>query len=344
MSLQNENNDTRAIKLEKVICPRCASAESNVVIKGTDFIYGVPGEFYGSECTQCHLWFQNPRPIAADIHKLYPATYSPHAAINRAPVKRLSPGKLRYLRRSLYYTHLPQETGSIDLTNLPFLNKFHFGVNLVPSFVEKGKLLEIGCANGERLMELRNLGWQNLYGIELMPEAVAIARNEGFSVECGQIEETIENYPNNYFDVIITSMVVEHLFNPFDIFHRISRKLKPGGQLLFSTVVRDSLDGKFFKQFWAGFDFPRHMVFFKKNDLLSTLVNDFDHIESFHQNAPIDFKRSTALKIGLKKGTLLDKMILALAQSRIANQIGRPLAWLGLTTRISVRCTKKILS
>lgn len=343
MSLTNQSDSSSTgINLEKVTCPRCNSTESNIVVKGTDFIYGVPGEFYGSECTQCNLWFQNPRPIAADLHKLYPTSYSPHAAINRTSVKKLSPGKLNYLRAFLHYTHLKPESGPIDFTNLRFLNRFYFGINLVPSFVEKGKLLEIGCANGARLIELRNLGWQNLYGIELMPDAVEMARKEGFSVECGQIEETIENYPDNYFDVILTSMVVEHLFNPFDIFRRISRKLKPGGQLLFSTVVRDSVDGKFFKQYWAGFDFPRHMVFFKKNDLFGALAIDFDHIESFHQNAPIDFKRSADLKTSLKKDNFLDKIILSLAQSRIANQIGRLMALLGLTTRISVRCTKKI--
>jgi hypothetical protein len=136
-------------------------------------------------------------------------------------------------------------------------------------------------------------------------------------------------------------MVVEHFFNPFEVFKIITEKLKPGGQFLFSTVVRDSLDGKLYGQNWAGFDFPRHMVYFTKKDLLDALKLNFTDIKCFHQNAPIDFKRSSAWRIATGRSNFLDRLIITVADSQIVKLIGFPIAWLGLTTRISVCCVKQ---
>jgi SAM-dependent methyltransferase len=212
---------------------------------------------------------------------------------------------------------------------------------MIPTFVKEGKLLEIGCASGGRLLFLRNLGWKQLYGIELVKEAAQKASAEGLNVVNGQVENTLSQYPDSYFDVIISSMVIEHLYNPFQITHLIATKLKPGGQFLFSTVVRDSLDAKIFRDYWSGFDFPRHMVYFKKSDLFGMLKNQFEIIQFFHQNAPIDFVRPAISRKEEGKGSIKDTLILALARSPFSTYIGLILAWMKLTCRVSIHCKKR---
>jgi SAM-dependent methyltransferase len=215
------------------------------------------------------------------------------------------------------------------------------GVNLIPAYVAQGKLLEIGCASGGRLLSLRRLGWQHLLGIELGPAAAERARAEGISVVTGQVEDKLCQYPDGEFDVIISSMVLEHLYNPFQVVEIVAQKLKPGGQFIFSTVIRDGLDAKIFRDYWSGFDFPRHMIYFQKCDLYDMLKGQFEKIETFHQNAPIDFVRSAVSRKIEGKGTITNDLILRVARSRLATSIGLLLAWFGLTCRISVRCRTK---
>jgi SAM-dependent methyltransferase len=334
--------DRQSINLETVDCPRCNSDKSVIVSKGIDFNYAVPGEFFVSECKNCKLWFQNPRPQAEHVADLYPTDYSPHS---KYTAETNIPGfKKKYLREKLGYMHLQNDPAdSFDWRSLSIFNPlkdYFFRANLTPDFVPEGKLLEIGCASGARLVKLRKLGWKHVFGIELVAEAVEKARAEGLQVECGLIEDKINHYPDHYFDVIITSMVLEHFFNPFEVIERITKKIKPGGQLLFSTVVRDSIDGKLYGQHWAGFDFPRHMVYFKKKDVLDALRKDYANVRCYHQNAPIDFKRSSAWRISTGRGTILDKIMIKIAESAYFRLVGFSIAWLNLTTRISIHCTK----
>lgn len=335
-----------AIRLERVACPKCGSMKSRLMYQGKDYLHKIDGVFFAAECTQCKFSFQNPRPFASDINKLYPSDYVPHAAVDEIDKgSRISLFARSILRNKYGYSHLVAEPHEpFSWKSLPIFNglkSYICGVDLIPHFIADGKLLEIGCASGARLLSLRKLGWKNLYGIELVPEAVAKARAQGFPVQCGQIEDTIDDFPDNYFDVIITSMVLEHLLNPFIVFQKIAKKLKPGGQLLFSTVIRNSIDARLYKGYWVGFDFPRHMVYFRKKDLMEILENRYENIQCFRQNAPIDFKRSSTWRIRAGKGNILDKLMVAIAGSLVFRAFGYGLAWLGLTSRISFKALKQ---
>jgi SAM-dependent methyltransferase len=215
------------------------------------------------------------------------------------------------------------------------------GVDLVPVYIEQGKLLEVGCGSGALLLWLRSLGWTHLTGVELVPTAAESARAEGLSVLCGPVEDILSQFSDREFDVIISSMVLEHLHQPFAVVELVSEKLKPGGQFIFSTVVRDGLDSRIFQDYWSGFDFPRHMIYFQKSDLYDLLKDRFEEIEIFHQNAPIDFVRPANARKEEGKGTTTDDLILRVASSPLAKYIGLILAWSGLTCRVSIRCRRK---
>jgi len=261
---------------EYIPCPRCGSTENIRVVKGIDRLHKIPGEYYAVECKECLLWYQNPRPVRSHLKSLYPNEYLPH---QKAKHSKIGISKVKFLNRKFNYqlneAESEKSTGAVwhQLKLFDFIRNWVTGVDLIPAFIHDGKLLEIGCASGGRLLSLRSIGWKNLYGIELVQEAAQRAQSEGFSVINGQVEDTLAQYPDEYFDVIISSMVIEHLYNPFQITQLIAQKLKPGGQFLFSTVVRDGLDGMIFHDYWSGFDFPRHMVYFKKNDVVQLLRN-----------------------------------------------------------------------
>lgn len=341
------------MKLKNVKCPRCNNNDSTIVQQGADYLYLIPGKFYVAECKNCFLWFQNPRPSDKELVNCYPSDYSPHNKLNKEIKKEkfvngrrlfnfiLSYNPKNILHFELGYKHLPPrielELNWKLLQIFKWFSRWKNGIDLIPNFIDKGKLLEIGVGRGKRLIELRNLGWENINGIELVPKAAEVARSEGFDVRCGAVENTLQEYPDNYFDVIIASMVLEHLSNPFKVVEQIALKLKPGGQFLFSTVCRDSLDAKIYKSYWGGFDFPRHLVHFKKKDIMEMISENFVKVEYFYQNSPVDFQRSASWR-----NLYTDKIIRYLASSKLKYLFGMLIAMMGLSSRISFRCRKRL--
>lgn len=338
----NEQKKTSQIELVDVPCPRCGGKESVTVVNGKDRLYGVPGDYFAAECRGCGLWFQNPRPPLDRLSDLYPEEYSPHVRPEPVVLRR---GAAEYLRCHMGYAGIKPDPGSgFQLASLPiftFIRKWLMGVALTPQYVSGGKLLEIGCASGARLLYLRRLGWERLYGIELMPAAAAQAREAGFEVVSGQIEEKLSSYPDGFFDVVVTSMVLEHLVNPFSVVDEVAKKIKPGGEFLFSTVIRDSLDFKLFGDYWPNFDFPRHMVYFSMSDILGMLKEHFEVLDCFYQTATADFSRPASWRLAEGKGGLVDRITLVLASSRLGSAIVFFLAKAGLTCRVSFRCRRK---
>lgn len=325
-------------------CPRCGCRDFRTVARGLDRLHHIPGEYQAVACSQCGLWFQNPRPVAGLLATIYPDDYLPHQKPTVATTKS---GVARFLQRRRGYVSLRyDDEGSHrfdwrQMAVLDVLWNWMVGVDLVPVYIEQGKLLEVGCGSGALLLWLRSLGWTHLTGVELVPTAAESARAEGLSVLCGPVEDILSQFSDREFDVIISSMVLEHLHQPFAVVELVSEKLKPGGQFIFSTVVRDGLDSRIFQDYWSGFDFPRHMIYFQKSDLYDLLKDRFEEIEIFHQNAPIDFVRPANARKEEGKGTTTDDLILRVASSPLAKYIGLILAWSGLTCRVSIRCRRK---
>jgi 2-polyprenyl-3-methyl-5-hydroxy-6-metoxy-1,4-benzoquinol methylase len=328
---------------EHVACPKCGVDDSSTVIIGKDRLHAIGDAYYVTECRRCGLWFQNPRPNAEQVGSLYPENYAPYAESQAVTPLAPHPASRRFLSRQLSYHHL-HSSGEANggwraFPALDPVRQWLAGVNLTPRFVPGGRLLEIGCGNGTRLATLRVLGWEQLYGLELSSAATEIARRQGFMVEAGPVEETLDRFPDNFFDVVVSSMVFEHLFNPFETMRRVARKLRPGGQLLLSTINRQGLDATMYGTYWRNLDLPRHMVFFRTEDLRAMLADQFEHIETFYQAAPLDLVGSASYR-AREQAQPIDRLLMA-AGERWVYYVSLVLALFGATSRVSVRCLRR---
>ena len=120
----------------------------------------------------------------------------------------------------------------------------------------KGHLLDIGAGTGDFLMSAKKNGWETT-GIEPNKKANAIATQKGLAY----IESTgvIESHS---VDVITMWHVLEHVPDLQKQICELQRLLKPNGIILVAVPNFNSYDAKHYKEFWAGYDVPRHLWHF----------------------------------------------------------------------------------
>jgi pseudaminic acid biosynthesis-associated methylase len=76
---------------------------------------------------------------------------------------------------------------------------------------EDARILEVGCNVGNQLTVLREMGYRELYGIEIQKYALEQARSKLPDVHFTEASAFEIPYPDNYFDVVFTSGVLIHI-------------------------------------------------------------------------------------------------------------------------------------
>ncbi|BBB90153.1 MAG TPA: bifunctional glycosyltransferase family 2 protein/class I SAM-dependent methyltransferase [Methylomusa anaerophila] len=135
------------------------------------------------------------------------------------------------------------------------------------------KVLEIGCACGGTLLQIKNIYPKaELYGIELNEQAALSAKLLA-DVIATDIEKTILPYLEDYFDYIILGDVLEHMVNPWKALANLRPYLNQSGQIFASipnvmhfSVLRNLLMGSWTYED-AGILDRTHMRFFTLNEI-----------------------------------------------------------------------------
>ena len=95
----------------------------------------------------------------------------------------------------------------------------------------KGKILDIGCADGYFLAFARERGWEP-YGIEISDFLLRKARESLGGKYVFGVPLKMVNFPPTYFDVISMWDVLDHLMDPLGELIEIRRILKKKGLLI----------------------------------------------------------------------------------------------------------------
>jgi len=93
-----------------------------------------------------------------------------------------------------------------------------------------GAVLDVGCASGGLLAELRGVAGRRV-GIEVDPRAAAAAREHADEVHEGRVEVVD---PHRRFEVVVLGDVLEHVAEPEAVLRRVRDWVTPGGRIVVS--------------------------------------------------------------------------------------------------------------
>lgn len=108
-------------------------------------------------------------------------------------------------------------------------------LNYILKLYRPERVLEVGCAKGFLIEELRSRGI-TAYGVDVSKYAISEAASEikPFLKQCDVSNASLP-YPEEFFDLILSFETLEHLTHPEKALAEMSRVLKKSGRIFIST-------------------------------------------------------------------------------------------------------------
>ncbi len=105
----------------------------------------------------------------------------------------------------------------------------------------KLKLLDVGCGDGVALYLLQQaLPELELYGVDPSEEALEVARKKIRGVKVEKSTSDSLPFEDDFFDIVISSDVIEHVDNPELMLSEMKRVAKAGATLIIGTPIKHS--------------------------------------------------------------------------------------------------------
>jgi len=257
-------------------CPVCRSQHYSVLESGLEDLMSNPptGLWKLKRCSDCGTAYLSPRPDSCSIKKAYRHYYTHTSAKDD-----LVHTSLRLIKNYFgqkYYAVKNKSTHLSDYIAYLIVRVFFpislyldaksrhiFEVNRAP-----GKLLDVGCGNGEFLRFASKFGW-NVIGLDFDEGAVSEARSDGFDVRLGSVDVIDKD---EKFDFISISHVIEHVYDPAELIRSCYSLLNEGGILWLETPNIESFGYAIYQSNWRGLEPPRHLVLLNQKSLNEILL------------------------------------------------------------------------
>lgn len=149
-----------------------------------------------------------------------------------------------------------------------------------------GRVLDVGCGEGATGRSLRGAGAHWISGVELDPEAAAVAARSYDEIHVGRAEDELQHL-SGPFDTILLYDVLEHLPEPWVVLERLHEVAAPGARVHVSvpnarhwTLLRDVALRGSFGYVEAGHRDRTHLRWFTKRDLVDLLSSSGWSVEA----------------------------------------------------------------
>lgn len=226
-------------------CPICTKRDFSIFLKCKD--YSISHEtFYLVKCNSCNFIFINPRPDQQEIIKYY-------QSVNYISHSNSSKGLLNFIYQQVRKFAIKGK------------------VNLIQSLnCSQQTILDYGSGTGEFLNAMKYAGWK-CRGIEPSYDAriMAISR---YSLKVDE-PSSLSEITDEHFGVITLWHVLEHIHKLKETIKNLNHSLIADGFIIVAVPNHESLDAKYYQEFWAAYDVPRHLYHFTKKDITTLFKN-----------------------------------------------------------------------
>ncbi len=244
--------------LEQIKCNICSSPDARMLLDMDGFQY--------KRCNDCGLVYQNPRPVFKDLRRRYGPQYFDYEFSNQKNFFRLM---------------------KLGLRDINFDDLFQ-GDAAYRTF------LDIGCATGLLLKFMKDKGWQTK-GVEVCRESAEYGIKEfDLDIFIGTLHEA--KFPDNYFDAVHFSHVIEHVPDPKGMLNEVKRIVKSSGHVIITTPNVNGMQARFARTEWRS-AIPDHIYLFSKKTLRRLLdITGFQVVKQVSWGGIPVGKRSPLIK------------------------------------------------
>ncbi|MEK6280446.1 MAG: class I SAM-dependent methyltransferase [Acidobacteriota bacterium] len=253
-------------------CPICSSAKTSFLLN----VYGWP--IY--ECENCGVGFVWPQPSNELLEKFYDAEYWSHYMGSEEPL---------YFRAQLTSHIFSRQAQCFDR---------------IMNGHRRARVLDIGAGDGTMLRLLTDIGYRDVYGVDLNETNARRAR-EHLNVNVEACD--FLTFHEKGWDAITLWAVIEHLKDPVSYLRHARTLLNPGGTFILMTGDNSSA------QAWiqGALDMwvypPEHLFYFTRRSLR--------HL--FEQAGYTDFRAQLQFQPKWKESLLWGIRMLLAAKTRL---------------------------
>lgn len=211
---------------------------------------GGPGEFAVLRCAGCGLASTQPRIGAAQFDDYYPGGYYEGGF----PGDGGGAGEGPFAAEPARAAQSLQRTGLVERARLGAI--IRFGPYRPLSRRPPGRMLDVGCGDGELARAFARRGWE-VAGVEPSAGAARRAGAGGVEVHTGTLEDAPWRGP--CFDAVVFNHSLEHLPDPLDGLRRAGALLCEGGVVAVAVPNFGCWQRRAFGSRWFQLDLPRHL-------------------------------------------------------------------------------------
>jgi len=122
-----------------------------------------------------------------------------------------------------------------------------------------GRILDVGCGNGNFLVEAQKKGWE-VWGTEYTQEVADIPESKGVKMKVGPLNSS--SFGEVQFDIVTSFEVIEHINNPLQEVQHIYQLVRKGGLFYFTTPNFNALEREYKKVDYPVISYPEHLLYF----------------------------------------------------------------------------------